>query len=173
LPGYDPFEVYNQYLKNTAEPELLNKLMLLDLKVFHPDCTLHVMDMATMMNSQECRVPFLDIEMIELSQKIPINLKLHNLTTKYIIRKAFTDYLPKEIIGMPKKGLAMPTSFWLGNELKNFITGVINESEKTNKDMFDFDYVRHIFNEHVEGKRDNTRKITCLVSFFLWQRFYQ
>ncbi len=170
--GGDPFEVYAQYLGAGADKEMLNRLLYLDLNVFLPDCVLQVTDMATMMNSQECRVPFLDTEMIELSQRIPADMKLRGFTTKYILRKALKKYLPEEILKMPKKGLAMPTAFWLGRELKDFITGIISDAEKGNDGSVNFDYVKNIYREHAEGRKDNTRKITCLVSYFLWQKKY-
>ncbi|MEW6556604.1 MAG: asparagine synthase (glutamine-hydrolyzing) [Elusimicrobiota bacterium] len=170
---YNPFDVYKQHLENVTTEEVINRLLYLDLKVFHPDCTLHVADMATMMNSQECRVPFLDMEMIQLSEKISLNLKLHGLTTKYILRKALKEYLPSKIAKMPKKGLAMPTSFWLQKELKGFVDSIFSEAEKKNRDMFNFNYIKQLQKEHLEYKKDNTRKLTCLISFFLWQKYYQ
>jgi len=54
--------------------------------------------------SLELRVPFLDVEMIDLGMKIPPELKIreHNgaKIEKWILRKAFesTDYLPEEIL---------------------------------------------------------------------------
>ncbi|OQA91408.1 MAG: Asparagine synthetase (glutamine-hydrolyzing) 1 [Elusimicrobia bacterium ADurb.Bin231] len=169
----DSFSVFRQYLGDVEEQELLNRLLYLDMNVFLPDCVLNVTDAVTMMNSQECRVPFLDLEMIELSQKISMNLKLKGFTTKYILRKVFGKYLPKEIAKMPKKGLSMPTAIWLKDELKNFVSDIFSDAEKNNRDFMDFNYIRNLFYEHKNGKRDNTRKITCLVSFFLWQKYYQ
>ncbi|MBN1384072.1 MAG: asparagine synthase (glutamine-hydrolyzing) [Elusimicrobia bacterium] len=171
--NYNPFDVFDQHLKNVASETLLNRLLHLDLKVFLPDCALQVTDITTMMNSQECRVPFLDREMVKLSEKIPADMKLRGFTTKYILRKALKKYLPEKIAKMPKKGLAMPTGFWLKKELKNFISDIISQAEKKNNDFFDFNYIKRIQKEHNEGKRDNTRKLTCLISFFLWQKAYQ
>jgi asparagine synthase (glutamine-hydrolysing) len=170
---HDPFSVFKQYFGNTKQEKMLNKLLYLDLNVFLPDCVLHSSDITTMMNSQECRVPLLDNAMIELSQKIPIELKINGFTTKYILRKALAEYLPEEIIKMPKKGLSIPLSYWIKDELKPFIHDVISDAEKRNKDTFDFKYVNELFSQHVSGKRDNTRKISCLVSYFLWQKLYQ
>ncbi|PIU83491.1 MAG: asparagine synthase (glutamine-hydrolyzing) [Elusimicrobia bacterium CG06_land_8_20_14_3_00_38_11] len=173
IAGQDPFDVYKQHLENVEGEKLLNRLLYLDLNVFLPDCVLQVTDMTTMMNSQECRVPFLDLEMLNLSEKIPVNLKLRGLTTKYILRKALKEFLPVQIAKLPKKGLAMPTPFWLQNELKNFTDEIISDAESRNRGMFNFNYIKQIQKEHTEGKKDNTRKITCLISFFLWQKFYQ
>lgn len=177
LPGEintDPFEVYGQHLPLVENEKLLNRLMYLDLNVFLPYCGLHSTDMVTMMNSQEARVPFLDNEMLELSADIPLAYKLPWLTTKHIVRKAFRRYLPEEILKMPKKGLSMPTSFWLRNELKDFAAEIIGQAETGGAaGLIDLDYARKILDSHLSGKKDNTRKLTCLLSLLLWHKTYQ
>ena len=56
--------------------------------------------------SLELRVPFLDVAMIDLSMKIPPELKIreHNgaKIEKWILRKAFEDLLPSEIVWREK-----------------------------------------------------------------------
>ena len=173
IPENDPFSVFGQYMKSTENTELLNRLMYFDFKVFLTDCALQVTDMATMMNSQECRVPFLDNRMLDLSARIPVSMKMKGLTTKYILRKALTEFLPPEITKMPKKGFAMPTSFWLKKELNDFVNSTISDAEKRTGGLVNFDYVRRIYEEHSSGKKDNTRKLTCLLSYFIWQGMYQ
>jgi asparagine synthase (glutamine-hydrolysing) len=61
-------------------------------------------DRMGMLFSLELRVPFFDVDMVDLSMKIPPDLKIreHNgaKIEKWILRKAFesTDYLPDEIL---------------------------------------------------------------------------
>ena len=61
-------------------------------------------DRMGMLFSLELRVPYLDVAMVDLSMKIPPELKIreHNgaKIEKWILRKAFenTDYLPEEIL---------------------------------------------------------------------------
>ena len=59
----------------------------------------------TMAHAIEGRVPFLDLNMIELGQQIPANLKLvgEPLIEKWILRKAFEDMLPSEIVWRKKE----------------------------------------------------------------------
>ena len=65
-------------------------------------------DRLTMAHSIEGRVPFLDLEMIELGQRIPSRLKIRQLPNgthveKWILRKAFEDLLPPEIAWRTKE----------------------------------------------------------------------
>ena len=50
-------------------------------------------------------MPFLDLKMIELGQKVPAHLKLKGTppVEKWILRKAFEDILPEEIVWRKKE----------------------------------------------------------------------
>jgi asparagine synthase (glutamine-hydrolysing) len=175
LPGLkhaDPFEVFAQHLPGVASARLLDRLLYLDLNVFLPYCSLHSTDLVTMFNSQEARVPFLDNEMMELSEEIPLSLKIKGFTTKHIVRRALRQYLPEEILKMPKKGFNMPTGEWLKGELKDFALDALNAARAKNPDFCNYAYAEQLLAEHLAGRRDNTRKLTCLVSLFLWQAEY-
>jgi asparagine synthase (glutamine-hydrolysing) len=58
-----------------------------------------------MSHSIEGRVPFLDLKMIELGQRIPAKLKLVGspVTEKWILRKTFEDLLPEQIVWRVKE----------------------------------------------------------------------
>jgi asparagine synthase (glutamine-hydrolysing) len=65
-------------------------------------------DRLTMAHSIEGRVPFLDLEMIELGQRIPSHWKIRQLRNgthveKWILRKAFEDLLPADIVWRTKE----------------------------------------------------------------------
>ena len=62
-------------------------------------------DRLTMRHSIEGRVPFLDLAMIELGQRIPASLKRRGKppVEKWILRRAFEDLLPPEILWRKKQ----------------------------------------------------------------------
>ena len=65
-------------------------------------------DRLTMAHSIEARVPFLDVEMIEMALSIPPQYKLYRneqgtLIEKWILREAFKDFLPEEIVWRDKE----------------------------------------------------------------------
>ena len=65
-------------------------------------------DRMTMRHAIEARVPFLDSEVIEMAQTVPPELKLHGdgggrRIEKWILRKAFEDMLPPDILWRDKE----------------------------------------------------------------------
>ena len=62
-------------------------------------------DLTSMMVSLEARIPFFDNDLVEFASRIPMNLKVRGLQTKYILRKAIMPVLPKEIVGSEEDGV--------------------------------------------------------------------
>ena len=89
-----------------------------DLNYYLPDDLLKKVDMASMLASLECRAPFLDHRLIELSLRMPPNLKVKNDCLKYLLKNSMTEYLPVEILRRPKIGFGAPVESWLKNHLK-------------------------------------------------------
>jgi asparagine synthase (glutamine-hydrolysing) len=87
-------------------------------------------DRATMAHSIEARVPFLDIEFVEYAMSINPELKLAGKgkrMEKWLLRQAFRDYLPEEIIRRPK----MEFAAGCGSEelITNLVEDNISDSE--------------------------------------------
>ena len=71
----------------------------------------------SMANSVETKVPYLDDEFVEFVSKCNPKLFLQGIKGKHILRKAYTDILPKEIIDAPKIAYQAP-------EAKVFLTNI-------------------------------------------------
>lgn len=97
------FAGYTYYKDITAE-HILNEELRRSVASLH-NINLQRVDRMTMAQSIEGRVPFLDLEMIELAQKIPARLKLDvgKKMEKWALRKAFEDLLPHEIVWREKE----------------------------------------------------------------------
>jgi asparagine synthase (glutamine-hydrolysing) len=95
-------------------------------------------DRMLMANSIEGRFPFLDVNIVEYANSLPSQIKLMGLNEKYILKKAFSNILPAEIISRPKQPYRAPDagSFfstaepaWLGEITKESYveeSGIIN-----------------------------------------------
>jgi len=89
-------------------------------------------DKNSMANSIETRLPFLDYKLVELLLSINQSHKIHNGWTKYILRKATAEHLPKEISWRKTKiGFEAPLKKWLTNN--QIILDQIQKSDIINK----------------------------------------
>jgi asparagine synthase (glutamine-hydrolysing) len=82
----------------------LAAMLFLDGQLGLVDDMLHYFDRASMAHSLEVRVPFLDHHVVEFASRIPTELKVHGMTTKYLLKRAARGIVPDRIIDKPKIG---------------------------------------------------------------------
>ncbi len=116
-------------------------------------------DRISMMHSTELREPFLDHRMVELAFALPSHFKIRNGQGKWLARKIATDFLPGKVSLAPKRPLQTPQREWLGAELSDWTSEMINRAIQTG--WFDAKKLKDEWDKYQNGKSDN--------SFFLWQ----
>ncbi len=105
--GADELFAGYRYYRDYKDPSLLHGELRRSVQSMH-NINLQRVDRLTMAHSIEGRVPFLDVEMIELAQTIAPELKLKRnggprRVEKWVLRKACEDLLPEEIVWRDKE----------------------------------------------------------------------
>lgn len=105
-PDYDDYWYFRKFYR----PELptITRLQYLDFHTYLPDDILTKVDRVSMAVSLEVRVPLLATEVVEYSFSLPENVRLYGGRSKGILRYAYRDILPTEIIERGKKGFGIP-----------------------------------------------------------------
>jgi len=168
-------ETYYQsfvYAQECDAKEPLNQILFNDLKTYLEGDILYKVDRASMAASLEVRVPFLNRDVVQFTNDLPMDLKLHNLTGKFLLRKTMKGKLSDEIIKRPKKGFNMPVAYWLSKDLKEMMLDVLSESFINRQDFFAFSYIQQLTREHFERRRDNRKLLWTLFMFQMWYRTY-
>jgi asparagine synthase (glutamine-hydrolysing) len=122
----------------------LNGVLLNDMHLVLTNDMLTKVDMMSMANSLEVRVPFLDHEVVNLGFSMAERYKIDASGRKKILKDAFREMLPAELYHRPKQGFEVPLLSWFRKELKSTIL---------NEWMSD-EYIReqNIFNPEVINK---------------------
>lgn len=151
----------------------LSKLLYIDLRTMLPDNLLLFNDKMTMANSIENRVPYLDIDLVNFIESLPINLKLNGLVGKYIHRKAAEDWLPKSIINRKKRGFETPIGEWFEQDFAHTLIDLVDSSHSFSRQYFDVRYIKEMIHQHKHKRRDYQRHLFILLSLELWYKnFY-
>ncbi len=102
-------------IKKYSSSENFMKLNYWLTKVSLPDDMLCKVDRASMANSLETRVPFLDYRLIELMANVSMKVKMKGYTRKAVLRNTIGKRLPEELLRAPKRGFAVPLTEWMKN----------------------------------------------------------
>ncbi|MHC4736022.1 MAG: asparagine synthase (glutamine-hydrolyzing), partial [Planctomycetota bacterium] len=93
----DNFVSAESLINDSSEKNFLS-IQLNDIHNYLAEDILKKVDFASMLNSLEVRVPFLDHQLVPLVLSLPGKYKVKCLTTKWFLKKIAFDYLPKKII---------------------------------------------------------------------------
>jgi asparagine synthase (glutamine-hydrolysing) len=96
----------------TKEKMGIKDLMLLDFETYLPDDILTKMDRVSMAVSLEVRVPLLSREIIEFTFSLPEEILLYQGNLKGLVRYAYKDLLPEDILNRKKRGFNIPVHKW-------------------------------------------------------------
>ena len=168
IKDYNPFDIVSQTLGKWESNDILEKILYLDLKLYLQNDILVKVDRASMANSLEVRVPFLDHRIVEFIYSLPMKYKLNFFKTKYILKQSMKDQLPGKIINRPKKGFGIPVAKWIKKEQKDFILSLLDEKKIKDNNIFNYSIIKNLLSEHFSNKKDNRKKLWTLISFQLW-----
>ncbi len=152
--------------------DALRRLMAVDLETQLPDDLLLLTDKMTMATSLECRVPFLDHRLVELSARMPARFKIRGQRLKHVLKKALKGLLPDEILNRPKRGFGAPMGAWLKNELGAYMGAVLSRRAIESRGFFSWPQVEKTIAMHRSNRRDYTDHLLSLMNFELWCRVY-
>ena len=151
-------------------------------------------DMTTMAASVEARVPFVDHELVEFAFSLPFKYKirwkslLHQAmatvynsdkisenfdTTKYLLREAFKDKVPEDILYRKKMGFPVPVHQWFGGKFNDYAKQTLLDEKVKKRGIFNTKKI-----EEWLANSDNFKshqfglKIWMLINLELWFREY-
>ncbi|SMC79041.1 asparagine synthase (glutamine-hydrolyzing) [Pedobacter nyackensis] len=192
----DVFErvfTFNEKLKyDTPEHHIENSLYF-EIKTFLPGLLL-VGDKLAMASGLEERFPFLDNDLVNFSQKIPVRHKLGNLENrlkidensygdkrktyqefddgKNVLRKAMMDFLPERIINRKKQGFSAPDESWYRGENAQYIKDLLLSKKTVSSEFIDPAYVEHIIHEHMDKRINHRLLIWSFMNFEWWCKIF-
>jgi asparagine synthase (glutamine-hydrolysing) len=126
-------------------------------------------DRTSMLTSLECRAPFLNKAIWNFTNQIPETYLINGWDKKYILKEAFATYFPKDFLNKSKKGFGVPVGDWLRDNLKNELISYCDKSFIEKQNLFHFEAISKIVNNHLNGKIDNTFRVW---TYFCFQKWY-
>lgn len=162
LPRHD-MAVHSHVIDEMANWDILNYL---------PDDIMHKVDRATMHVALEAREPLLDQDVLDLAFQLPLDMKYRDGQRKYILKKILADYLPPDILNLPKRGFSPPVHQWLGMALRGLVEYHFDEKRIRRQGIFDAHVMRSIKKHALETQLIHAKFLWNLLVFQMWYEEY-
>jgi asparagine synthase (glutamine-hydrolysing) len=158
----------DRLLTSKPDADQLDRMIYQELKLRLAELLLMRVDKMTMATSVEARVPFLDHKLVEFAMSIPSELKYHEGETKYILKRALKGIIPDRVLQRPKQGFGVPINEWMLDRLGGFVENTLFNSALRGRKLFDYGFVRRLFNEHRSGRANYAFFLWSLLNLSLW-----
>ena len=155
-----------------AHEEPLRQLLEADLATQLPDDLLLLTDKMTMATSLECRVPLLDVGLVELAARMPESVKLRRGRLKYLMKRSVADLLPKDILARGKRGFGAPIGAWLRDELAPLANVLLSRGTVERRGLFHWRAIENLLATHTHGHEDLTDHLMTLMTLEIWCRLF-
>ncbi len=139
---------------NYRSVDPMNNIFNYDMSNNLIDNYLVKLDRSSMLNSLECRLPFLSNDIVNFSLNLNSKEKISFFKKKIFLKKYAKQYLPNFILNKKKRGFEIPIKEWLRNELYRWSSEIINDDNNYSNLPIEKSKVVKLFNIHISKKRD-------------------
>ena len=163
----DPLSYYkNQYNGNNT----LHDFRKIDKNISLEGDMLVKVDRASMLNSIECRSPFLNKEIWNFTNSLPDSFLIRGWNKKYLLKETFKQYFPNGFLNKPKQGFGVPVGDWMKDLLRLELLSYASKEFVDNQGIFNYEYIRKLVLDHIDNRADNTFRVW---TFFCFQKWYK
>ena len=184
-------DVFAHHAPELTRPEdYVNHSLYLEAKTFLHGL-LVVEDKLTMAHGLETRLPFLDNDLVDFAQRLPVSLKLGNLGEvvrlnendpgpktqrfferardgKLILRQVMERHIPADVTEAEKQGFSGPDASWFRGESIDYVKRRLMGGDAAIYDFMDREAVTRLVGEHLDGRTNRRLLIWSLLSVEQW-----
>ena len=161
--------VYAQALRSGLDD--VATMQLVDINTWLAGDILVKADRMTMAHGLELRVPFLDPEVMAVAEKLAKEEKTGGGTTKYALREAMSELLPRSAVERAKLGFPVPMGHWLKGQMHEFAQVLLREARTD--EWVNRAAALDMLRRYRSGESDvNWRQLWVLIVFSLWHQIY-
>ncbi len=165
----DRLHAWREILRNATSRDPVERFLELDMVEYLPGDLLVKADTASMMASLEVRSPFLDHELADFVNRLPMRFKAGLRSRKRLLLAAVADLLPPETARRGKLGFGVPIAEWLRTGLAATVRETVIWQQDWDPDgIFEKQTLRRLAEEHLDGFRDHSFRLWALLCYRLW-----
>src|SRR5689334_19054454 len=161
--GAPPFD-------SAPDNSTLRRILYSDQTSWLPDNLLERGDRMTMAASTESRVPFLDHELAGFVSGLPDRYRVKGFQTKWVLREAGKQLIPREILERPKVGFRVPVNRWFQGPMKGYLRDHLQGADSKTRGYYDAQVLDRVVGDHVEGRQNHEKLLWALLNLEIWHR---
>ena len=144
----------------------------MDIQTYLADDLLPKVDLSSMHFGLECRSPFLDHHLLELTAKIPLRFKMSRTQGKLILKRALAGILPPHTLEKKKQGFRLPLDHWFRTDLRTFLRDRLLSDAPYKWELMEKSQVERMLQQYFKSNVDFSDHLFALLFLDEWLRQY-
>lgn len=170
-PQRDLESILVPFFQHTSLRYFLNKLMAINIRLKGAHLILPKVERMLAASGLTPLAPLFDEQLIRLSFQMPPQMKLRTGDEKWVLKRAYEDELPHQVIERPKSGMRVPVHFWFRGEMRRLAKKILMSHRVRRAELFDMDRLRQLLRYDIEeGSGRYGMRIWMLLTLELWRR---
>jgi asparagine synthase (glutamine-hydrolysing) len=162
----DPFP--RLYAELRQSRDVMAAALALDRISYLPDDLLVKLDRASMLHALEVRSPFMDHELVTFAAGLDSGQLFRGRRGKILLRQAFEQELPPEVLRRGKMGFALPIGDWFRGSLRDMLRDTVLGSDSFTAQNLNPEAARGMIERHESRKADLGAQLYALLMLELW-----
>lgn len=150
--------------------DVVQQLMAVDMQTYLPSDLLFKSDRASMYNSLELRVPFLNQQLAQTAFSYQSNKHVDLWQTKKLLRTIAKKHLPPTIVTRAKKGFGLPLKKWFDYELKELVYDQVRSAKLD--EWLSRKQRTNLLKQHYSHTANHTRTLFKIMMLSQWIKTY-
>ncbi|MFD0799549.1 asparagine synthase (glutamine-hydrolyzing) [Maribacter chungangensis] len=163
--------IFSEYKRKLLieKPNSLTEYRFIDKIISLEGDMLVKVDRTSMLNSLECRAPFLNKKLWGFTNSLPEKYLMKGWDKKHILKEAFKEDFPKDFLNLSKRGFGAPVGDWLQAGLNKEVESYISTPFLKKQNLFNVSYIQELVRNHLTGIQDSTFQVW---NFYCFQKWY-
>jgi asparagine synthase (glutamine-hydrolysing) len=171
LPAFDELVAeHDSIYADGDDLDAVNRMCLADTRLFLTGLNLAFTDRASMAESSEVRVPFVDIDVVQAAFTFPGSAKIEGRERKAVLKKVATRWLPEDVVYRPKGAFSAPLRAWVRRDLTTMIDDLLPAGRLVGDGWLQRGEIERMVKEDRSGHEDYSHHIWQLLTMELWYR---
>jgi asparagine synthase (glutamine-hydrolysing) len=166
--GQEPQDLFRDRSRWAKGADFAQHMMYMDTLTYLPDDILVKVDRAGMAVSLEGRIPLLDHRLVELAWRLPMQYKIRNGETKWILRQVLDQHVPRNMFDRPKQGFAIPIESWLRGPLREWAGDLLNVDRLKREGFLDADRIGQRWEDYLGDRHNCAYALWDVLMFQAW-----
>lgn len=163
--------VFAPYLRDDCPRLFLNRLAAINIREKGAHLIQPKVERMLAAHGLTPLAPLFDERIIRFSFRMPARWKLHRGVEKVILKRAYEDELPTEVIHRPKSGMRVPVHYWFRSELRRYARRILHPRTVRQVGLFSPDRVKQLMSYDIEeGRGRYGLRLWMLITLELWRR---